>query len=589
MADFVLARALYAFNGEEANDLSFKEDDIVKVFRQDESGWWFGQTDDGRQGEFPYNYVEIVSAGDEARIREAATFVHGAQQAQATQTDTILSVQVTPLGGQSKFTIEARLSRKQVSAVKAMDEFRRLDEMLKFMYPNFDRPLPPLWADKVYENEAASRKKAKVLEIYLAKMLVNTGSGNELTEFALVTWISSRESFHCNPDFQNQVRQAFEEASRKNGGRNNYNQDQIESTVLARAEYPWDQKDAVELPLKIGSLIAVRNQNTYNEGWWEGEDTAGQRGLFPNNYVKLLEPREAKQVMQGDTVQTHEPVQAPTQNQYDMFQQSFNTQQPATKPVAGNRQRQTEANFAIPNLDAFDELLNDGFTMLENDNLLTKRPQAVVPRQGDTVSLSYVAFVWDCQNQKLIEFASSDLPDEHSNVGPLVFQVGAGKEIKALERAVQNLEKGQQSRVIVTPNLGYGEVGNPPSVPPNCHLVYDITLDGFESGNGAAQQTTGGYGSSNIVTNRPRRQHQQRVQQETNYNFGDGNSKKYSYQEMQQIVQSRTFEQFGINPNFLEDHLTDDAFFAAFQMSRTDFMLLQRWKRSKLKQDAGLY
>lgn len=32
------------------------------------------------------------------------------------------------------------------------------------------------------------------------------------------------------------------------------------------------------------------------------------------------------------------------------------------------------------------------------------------------------------------------------------------------------------------PDLAYGDVGSPPLVPPNCHLIYDITVDSAGSG-----------------------------------------------------------------------------------------------------------
>ena len=58
---------------------------------------------------------------------------------------------------------------------------------------------------------------------------------------------------------------------------------------------------------------------------------------------------------------------------------------------------------------------------------------------------------------------------------------------------------------------------------------------------------------------------------------------------LREIVRMKTFAQHEVDPKFVEDQLSDNDFMAAFNTSRTDFMLMQRWKRSKLKQDAGLY
>lgn len=450
-----------------------------------------------------------------------------------------------------------------------MDDFRQLHETLKFLFPQYDRPLPPFWADKLFENDSLSAKKSAVLEAYLKRMLIATNIGNELTEFALVNWLNPGEAFNTTDTIRNQVKHAVSSRARANYG-------QANNITLARAAYPWEQKDAVELSLYVGAVVAVRNMNTQNEGWWEGEDSSGQRGLFPNNYVKILSPGEAQTVIQGGA-QPQKPVPVATN--------SFAKQQFAT--TTSGRERKTITNFAIPNLDAFDELLNDGFTMLDRDNVLTKRPDARVPRKGDTVTLSYVAFVWDCQNQKLIEFASSDLPEAKKEPGPIVFTVGDGREIKALDRAVQSLEQGQHSRIVVTPDLGYGEVGSPPKVPPNCHLVYDVTLDKFESGKGSSAAHTGG--STGFVQNRPKRQVQAFAQANNHHTFQEGENRKYTLHKLREIVRHKAFTQHGVDAAFVEYHLQDDQFQGAFQMSKKEFMLQPKWKRSRMKQVAKLY
>lgn len=91
-----------------------------------------------------------------------------------------------------------------------------------------------------------------------------------------------------------------------------------------------------------------------------------------------------------------------------------------------------------------------------------------------------------------------------------------------------------------------------------------------------------------FVQNRPKRQQQPRVQQETSYNLQEGTA-KYILNKLREIVRMKTFAQHEVDPKFVEDQLSDNDFMAAFNTSRTDFMLMQRWKRSKLKQDAGLY
>ncbi|KAL0882290.1 hypothetical protein ABMA27_000813 [Loxostege sticticalis] len=58
-AERIVARALYAFNGQTARELSFRKGDLIHVRRQIDSNWYEGEIH-GRIGLFPYNYVEIM-------------------------------------------------------------------------------------------------------------------------------------------------------------------------------------------------------------------------------------------------------------------------------------------------------------------------------------------------------------------------------------------------------------------------------------------------------------------------------------------------------------------------------------------------
>lgn len=54
----VVARALYAFNGQTSRELSFRKGDLINVRRQIDANWYEGELH-GRSGLFPYNYVEV--------------------------------------------------------------------------------------------------------------------------------------------------------------------------------------------------------------------------------------------------------------------------------------------------------------------------------------------------------------------------------------------------------------------------------------------------------------------------------------------------------------------------------------------------
>uniref|UniRef100_A0A8C3ATH0 Osteoclast-stimulating factor 1 n=1 Tax=Cyclopterus lumpus TaxID=8103 RepID=A0A8C3ATH0_CYCLU len=52
-------RALYAYDAQDTDELSFNSDDVMEILTEDASGWWFGRLR-GREGMFPGNYVEKI-------------------------------------------------------------------------------------------------------------------------------------------------------------------------------------------------------------------------------------------------------------------------------------------------------------------------------------------------------------------------------------------------------------------------------------------------------------------------------------------------------------------------------------------------
>lgn len=52
-------KALYAYDAQDTDELSFNADDIIDIVKEDGSGWWTGRLR-GKQGLFPNNYVAKI-------------------------------------------------------------------------------------------------------------------------------------------------------------------------------------------------------------------------------------------------------------------------------------------------------------------------------------------------------------------------------------------------------------------------------------------------------------------------------------------------------------------------------------------------
>ncbi len=59
---------------------------------------------------------------------------------------------------------------------------------------------------------------------------------------------------------------------------------------------------------------------------------------------------------------------------------------------------------------------------------------------------------------------------------PFQFRVGDGRVIKGLELGVIGMRPGGQRRIVIPPELAYGEEGAPPKVPSNATLTFEVMM-----------------------------------------------------------------------------------------------------------------
>jgi len=578
-----MAQAIFAFPGQEMGDLSFKVGDMIKIVSKDDSGWWKGRNlNTGQMGDFPYNYVKEVAKGGMKSNTTA--------QAGSAASDTIKSVKITHQKGTNNFKVDLTTgSGASVSGVKALGDFRALENDLTVVISSIDISLPPIWADKYYCTETLSKRRARVLETYIVGII---NKKVPTANYVLATWVNPKNKYNAGDaekqEYANKVvpaRKKAQHASMMSAFQSVY--------PLALVQFDWDPADLVELQLVQGEVIAVKKKETTSEGWWEGETSDGQQGLFPANYVKMLNADEARDVILG----------------------SFKTSGAAQeKPQPKKEGKRTEKNFAVPTFKAFDKLLTVGFAMVNGANdFASSASKKAIP--GDEVTLDYVGYIWDCQNQLIYEFSNSDAD------GNMAFVVSQGQVVQGLELAVRQMGESESARVIIAPEKGYGDAGKPPIIPPSVHIVYDITVrsiagatipaappmaTGQSKPGSSMSDLAGAFADANAVggTSRgawaPVQNRQTRKHGTVSAAGGGGGiavpvskpagggGKKYDLKTLQEIVRNKKFEEYGVDPSFIESYLKDRDFAKAFNCTLNDFLRFPRWKQAKLKRDARL-
>ncbi|MDB6090879.1 MAG: Peptidylprolyl isomerase [Gammaproteobacteria bacterium] len=141
--------------------------------------------------------------------------------------------------------------------------------------------------------------------------------------------------------------------------------------------------------------------------------------------------------------------------------QSITASTPATQDSAGASTGAQESNVASANL-----------TMTE-----LKPGTGPAIKAGQTAVVHYTGWLYaeDAPDHKGRKFDSSvDRND------PFSFPVGGGQVIQGWDQGVAGMQVGQQRRLVIPAELGYGARGAGGVIPPGATLVFDVELLGIK-------------------------------------------------------------------------------------------------------------
>jgi hypothetical protein len=273
------------------------------------------------------------------------------------------------------------------------------------------------------------------------------------------------------------------------------------------ALYDYSSDVDTDLALVAGEIIRVLQKD--ESGWWLGENSESEQGYFPSNFVKPKKPplparaNIDRALPPKPTVKSAETfgaakdcgdISAELNSDDDCEEIESRPARPmsmyGTPLENGHLDFQTSSSvgkeFSITSLDAFDELMNEGFCI----EFITKSESARKLRRGSRVSVHCSASLWDGAATVIHQFSEGDM----------CFTVGCGQVSVAMDKALLLLEEGDSAMITSSPQLAYGVVGHPPYVPPNSHIVYAVHIKSVEDvDNGASLVAVGPKELVNVV------------------------------------------------------------------------------------------
>ncbi len=85
---------------------------------------------------------------------------------------------------------------------------------------------------------------------------------------------------------------------------------------------------------------------------------------------------------------------------------------------------------------------------------------------GDTIAVHYIGWLED----------GTQIVSSRETQHPFEFFVGCGLVVAGWDEGVLGMRVGGIRKLIIPPNLGYGEKGVPPTIPPNTITVFEVEL-----------------------------------------------------------------------------------------------------------------
>ncbi|KAM7064520.1 SH3 domain-containing kinase-binding protein 1 isoform 3-T3 [Acridotheres tristis] len=215
----------FSYMPQNEDELELKVGDIIEVVGEVEEGWWEGILN-GKTGMFPSNFIKELSDSDDVGIAQEEQVKSSLKDATGSESDGGDSCSTKSEGANGGTTIQP----KKVKGVGFGDIFK-------------DKPIKLRPRSIEVENDFLPVDKS------VGKKLPPATATQEPTKIEVDSRTKNKE--YCK--------------------------------VL----FPYEAQNDDELTIREGDVVTLISKDCIDVGWWEGE-LNGRRGVFPDNFVKLL-------------------------------------------------------------------------------------------------------------------------------------------------------------------------------------------------------------------------------------------------------------------------------------------------------------
>uniref|UniRef100_A0A8C9ARJ6 SH3 domain containing kinase binding protein 1 n=1 Tax=Prolemur simus TaxID=1328070 RepID=A0A8C9ARJ6_PROSS len=232
------------------DELELKVGDIIEVVGEVEEGWWEGVLN-GKTGMFPSNFIkELSGESDELGISQDEQLSKSSLRETTGSESDGGDSSSTKSEGANGTVATAAIQPKKVKGVGFGDIFK-------------DKPI---------------KLRPRSIEVENDFLPVEKTIGKKLPPAT-----AAPDSLKTEMDSRTKTKD------------------------YCKVIFPYEAQNDDELTIKEGDIVTLINKDCIDVGWWEGE-LNGRRGVFPDNFVKLLPPDFEKE---GNRPKKPPPPSAP--------------------------------------------------------------------------------------------------------------------------------------------------------------------------------------------------------------------------------------------------------------------------------------
>ncbi|XP_074670793.1 SH3 domain-containing kinase-binding protein 1 isoform X2 [Strix aluco] len=215
----------FSYMPQNEDELELKVGDIIEVVGEVEEGWWEGILN-GKTGMFPSNFIKELSDSDDVGVTQEEQVKPSLKDATGSESDGGDSCSTKSEGANGGTTIQP----KKVKGVGFGDIFK-------------DKPI---------------KLRPRSIEVENDFLPVDKSVGKKLPPATAI-----QEPTKIEVDSRTKTKE------------------------YCKVIFPYEAQNDDELTIREGDVVTLISKDCIDVGWWEGE-LNGRRGVFPDNFVKLL-------------------------------------------------------------------------------------------------------------------------------------------------------------------------------------------------------------------------------------------------------------------------------------------------------------